>query len=54
MTCVVIACTPACADGINQAKQAQGWWLDQPAPGVLVWRLSHGRSYRVDPGCYPG
>jgi hypothetical protein len=37
----------------HQAKQAQGWWLDQPRPGVLVWRLPHGRSYRVDPGRYP-
>ena len=38
----------------HQAKQAHGWWLDQPGPGVLVWRLPHGRSYRVDPGRYPG
>ena len=38
----------------HQAKQAQGWWLDQPGPGVLVWRLPHGRSYRVEPGRYPG
>jgi hypothetical protein len=38
----------------HQAKQAQGWWLDQPEPGVLIWRLPHGRSYRVDPRRYPG
>ena len=38
----------------HQAKQAQGWWLDQPEPGVLVWRLPHGRSYRVEPRRYPG
>jgi hypothetical protein len=38
----------------HQAKQAQGWWLDQPEPGVLIWRLPHGRSYRVDPKRYPG
>ena len=37
----------------HQAKQAQGWWLDQPEPGVLIWRLPHGRSYRVDPRRYP-
>ena len=37
----------------HQAKQAQGWWLDQPEPGVLVWRLPHGRSYRVEPRRYP-
>jgi hypothetical protein len=38
----------------HQAKQAQGWWLDQPEPGALVWQLPHGRSYRVDPRRYPG
>ena len=38
----------------HQAKQAQGWWLDQPEPGVLIWRLPHGRSYRVEPRLYPG
>jgi hypothetical protein len=38
----------------HQAKQAQGWWLDQTGPGVLVWRLPHGRSYRVEPRRYPG
>jgi len=38
----------------HQAKQAQGWWLDQPEPGILIWRLPHGRSYRVDLRRYPG
>ena len=38
----------------HQAKQAQGWWLDQPEPGVLVWRLPHGRSYQVEPRPYFG
>ncbi len=38
----------------HQAKQAQGWWLDQPEPGVLVWHLPHGRSYQVEPGPYSG
>ena len=37
----------------HRAKQAQGWHLDQPEPGVLVWRLPHGRTYRVDPAPYP-
>ncbi len=37
----------------HQAKQAQGWWLDQPEPGVLVWALPHGRRYRVEPDTYP-
>src|SRR5215831_5850365 len=38
----------------HRAKQAQGWRLDQPEPGVMVWRLPHGRSYRVQPPAYPG
>lgn len=37
----------------HQAKQGQGWRLDQPAPGVLVWQLPHGRRYTVTPGLYP-
>jgi hypothetical protein len=37
----------------HQAKQAECWQLDQPEPGVLVWRLPHGRSYRVEPDRYP-
>ncbi len=38
----------------HRAKQAQGWRLDQPEPGVMVWTLPHGRSYRVQPPGYPG
>lgn len=38
----------------HRAKQAQGWRLDQPEPGVLLWRLPHGGSYRVESGRYPG
>src|SRR5215470_13170827 len=38
----------------HRAKQAQGWLLDQPEPGVMVWTLPHGRSYRVLPPTYPG
>jgi hypothetical protein len=37
----------------HQAKQAQGWRLLQPSPGVLVWELPHGRRYLVTPGVYP-
>jgi hypothetical protein len=37
----------------HQAKQAEGWQLDQPEPGVLIWTLPHGRSYRVRPDPYP-
>ena len=38
----------------HRAKQAQGWWLDQPEPAILLWRLPHGRSYLVEPRGYPG
>jgi hypothetical protein len=37
----------------HQAKQAQGWRLDQPQPGVLLWTLPHGRRYWVEPDPYP-
>jgi hypothetical protein len=37
----------------HQAKQSQSWRLDQPAPGILVWQLPHGRRYTVFPGQYP-
>jgi hypothetical protein len=36
----------------HRAKQAQGWRLEQPAPGELIWRLPHGRTYRVEPDPY--
>lgn len=38
----------------HRAKQAHGWRLDQPEPGVLIWRPPHGRSYQVDPRRYTG
>jgi hypothetical protein len=38
----------------HRAKQAQGWRLEQPEPGVMVWMLPYGRSYRVQPPAYPG
>jgi hypothetical protein len=37
----------------HQAKQTQGWHLEQPEPGILVWQLPHGRSYTATPGEYP-
>jgi hypothetical protein len=37
----------------HQAKQASGWRLEQPEPGVLIWHLPHGRSYTVRPEPYP-
>jgi len=37
----------------HRAKQAAGWHLDQPEPGVLVWTTPHGRTYTVRPDSYP-
>jgi Domain of unknown function (DUF222) len=37
----------------HRCKQADGWRLEQPQPGVLVWRLPHCRSYTVRPDPYP-
>jgi hypothetical protein len=37
----------------HQVKQTPGWKLEQPSPGVFVWRLPNGRSYTIHPGIYP-
>jgi hypothetical protein len=37
----------------HRCKQAEGWWLDQPEPGVLVWRTPAGRTYTTTPTVYP-
>ena len=37
----------------HRAKQAPGWQLSQPEPGLLVWTLPHGRNYAVAPAAYP-
>jgi len=37
----------------HRAKQVRGWQLHQPQPGILIWTLPHGRSYRVEPEPYP-
>jgi hypothetical protein len=31
----------------HKAKQAPGWHLDQPEPGVRTWRLPSGRVYQT-------
>jgi len=36
----------------HRAKQAPGWHLAQPEPGVLTWTAPHGRSYTVTPEPY--
>jgi hypothetical protein len=37
----------------HRCKQAEGWHLQQPEPGVLVWRTPSGRSYTTTPTEYP-
>jgi hypothetical protein len=37
----------------HRCKQAQGWRLEQPEPGVLIWRTPAGRSYTTRPTRYP-
>jgi len=37
----------------HRAKQSQGWKLEQPSPGVLLWRTPAGRTYATTPTAYP-
>jgi Domain of unknown function (DUF222) len=37
----------------HRCKQAEGWWLEQPEPGLLVWRTPAGRTYTSTPTVYP-
>ena len=37
----------------HRCKQAEGWQLEQPEPGVLVWRTPAGRTYATTPTAYP-
>jgi Domain of unknown function (DUF222) len=37
----------------HRVKQAQGWWLDSPKPGVLRWRTPTGRTHTTTPTVYP-
>jgi Domain of unknown function (DUF222) len=37
----------------HRCKQAEGWQLDQPEPGVLVWHTPAGRTYATTPTEYP-
>ncbi len=37
----------------HRCKQAEGWWLEQPEPGVLKWRTPSGRTYTTTPTEYP-
>jgi hypothetical protein len=37
----------------HQAKQAPGWHLSQPEPGLLTWTTPSGRRYSTLPEPYP-
>ncbi len=37
----------------HRCKQAEGWRLEQPAPGVLTWRTPSGRTFTTTPTEYP-
>jgi Domain of unknown function (DUF222) len=37
----------------HRCKQAEGWQLTQPEPGVLVWRTPSGRGYTTTPTRHP-
>jgi hypothetical protein len=37
----------------HRCKQAEGWRLTQPEPGVLIWRVPCGRTYATGPTQYP-
>jgi Domain of unknown function (DUF222) len=37
----------------HRCKQAEGWQLSQPEPGVLQWRTPHGRTFTTTPTQYP-
>jgi hypothetical protein len=37
----------------HQTKQAPGWHLEQPEPGVLVWTTPSGRTYTTTAEPYP-
>ena len=37
----------------HRCKQAQGWRLEQPEPGVLIWHTPAGRTYATAPTKYP-
>ena len=37
----------------HRCKQAEGWQLAQPEPGVLVWQTPSGHTYTITPTEYP-
>jgi len=37
----------------HRCKQAEGWRLEQPVPGLLVWHTPSGRTYVTTPTVHP-
>jgi hypothetical protein len=37
----------------HRCKQSQGWKLEQPSPGVMIWLTPAGRTYATGPTVYP-
>jgi hypothetical protein len=37
----------------HRCKQGEGWRLEQPNPGMLVWQTPSGRTYSISPTEYP-
>jgi hypothetical protein len=37
----------------HRCKGSAGWQVEMPEPGVLAWRLPHGRSYMTRAEAYP-
>jgi hypothetical protein len=36
----------------HRVKQAPGWHLDQPRPGIMCWTAPSGRTYVTTPTVY--
>jgi hypothetical protein len=45
-------CHPACRRH-HRCKGSAGWQLEMPEPGILAWRLPHGRTYVTRAEPYP-
>jgi Domain of unknown function (DUF222) len=45
-------CHPLCRRH-HRCKGSAGWHVDMPEPGVVTWRLPHGRGYQTSPEAYP-
>jgi hypothetical protein len=43
--------TPGCRRH-HRVKQAPGWHLDQPEPGIMRWTTPNGRVYTTRPTVY--